>query len=248
MLQRYRQRVIEECDRRGRFWFGSMNNITHGSEGLLFRLYNCANLIASLLDVRIPHSLVWGSDRQATYFAAHIVILHEILSLLRTIVAYAFDPATGEQKLLAKTVPPVIPDGAAMNADCYLGNVEYHGRQITRCTPDCHVYHIIDLRVRRPTICAFDGSSFDAPYVTIATQQLTRKKRCAATAHRCAADIRRWRPYSIQRTVKSGRENTCKLAGQRRPMWQTGQRFLSTVCRSSMLASVGARLHWTPSI
>ena len=73
-------------DRQGRFWVGTMHNITRAPEGVLYRLDPGRGLVGVLSEICIPNSLAWSPDGATMYFAD---------SLLYTIFAYAFDTASG---------------------------------------------------------------------------------------------------------------------------------------------------------
>jgi len=156
-----------KCDRQGRFWVGSMNNITRDPEGVLYCLDPHGKLVEMLSGIRIPNSLAWSPDGRTMYFAD---------SLLHTIHAYAFDPATGTQgakRLFARTDPPAIPDGGTVDRDGYLWSAEYDGWRLTRYAPDGRIDRVVELPVQRPTSCMFGGPSLDILYVTTAKQRLS---------------------------------------------------------------------------
>lgn len=158
------------CDRQGRFWFGTMNNITRGPEGslnVLDRKHLCAEKLSG---IQIPNGLAWSPDGRTMYFAD---------SLTYTIYRYAFDPQTGaigERRLFAQTTPPAIPDGACVDAEGYLWSAEYGGWRLTRYAPNGIIDRSIELPVANPTSCAFGGPDLDILYVTTATQQLTAQE------------------------------------------------------------------------
>lgn len=156
-----------KCDRQGRFWVGTMNNVTRAPEGSLLCFDGRALWAAVAGGIRIPNSLSWSPDGRTMYFAD---------SLSQTIRAYPFDPMSGrlgEGKDFARVEPPAIPDGATVDAEGFLWSAEYDGWRLTRYAPDGRVDRRIDLPVQRPTSCAFGGSHFETLFVTTATQKLT---------------------------------------------------------------------------
>jgi sugar lactone lactonase YvrE len=156
-----------KCDPQGRFWVGTMNNITRAPEGTLYCLGQDATLAPTLSGIRIPNSLAWSPDGRTMYFAD---------SLVRTIYAFAFDSETGtisDRRDFAKTTAPAIPDGATVDREGCLWCAEYDGWRVTRFRPDGQIDRIIELPVQRPTSCAFGGPDLDVLYVTTATQRLT---------------------------------------------------------------------------
>ena len=154
------------CDRQGRFWVGTMHNLTRAPEGVLYRLAG-RELVSVMSGIRIPNSLAWSPDGQTMYFAD---------SLLYTIFAYDFDPtsgAMGERRVFATTQAPGFPDGSTVDADGYLWNAEFNAGRIVRYAPNGHVDQVIELPVRRPTSCAFGGPDLDILYVTTTSQNMT---------------------------------------------------------------------------
>jgi sugar lactone lactonase YvrE len=156
-----------KCDPSGRFWVGTMNNVTRAPEGVLYRLDPGGRLTPQAGGIQIPNSLAWSPDRRTMYFSD---------SLERTIYAFAFDDrmgSMGARRVLARTTPPAIPDGAATDAEGYLWCAEYDGWRIARHAPDGRIDRIIELPVQRPTSCAFGGPDMETLYITTATQRLT---------------------------------------------------------------------------
>ena len=109
-----------KCDRQGRFWAGTMNDVTRDPEGTLYRLDPVRGCVPMERGIRIPNSLAWSVDSRTLYFAD---------SPLRTISSYPFDPATGEigaPRSFATVEAPAIPDGATVT------RTDACGRRTTR--------------------------------------------------------------------------------------------------------------------
>lgn len=158
------------CDRQGRFWVGTMHNITRASEGVLYRLDSRRELVGMLSEICIPNSLAWSPDGQTMYFAD---------SLLYTIFAYDFDTASGQigrKRVFATTKAPGFPDGSTVDADGYLWNAEFNAWRVVRYAPDGRVDRVVELPTWRPTCCAFGGPNLDVLYVTTASQQMTAEE------------------------------------------------------------------------
>jgi sugar lactone lactonase YvrE len=155
------------CDRQGRFWVGTMHNITRAPEGVLYRLNRNHELVSVLSEICIPNSLAWSLDGHTMYFAD---------SLLYAIFAYDYDADSGQmsrRRVFATTQAPGFPDGSTVDADGYLWNAEFNAWRIVRYAPDGRVDHVIELSVQRPTCCAFGGPNLDVLYVTTASQYMT---------------------------------------------------------------------------
>ncbi len=155
------------CDRQGRFWVGSMHNLTRAPEGVLYRLEGSGELEAVQGGICIPNSLAFSPDGRTMYFAD---------SLRYTLFAYDYDPTTGrmgEQRVFATTEPPGIPDGSTVDAEGYLWNAQFDAWRIVRYAPDGRIDRAIELPVQRPTCCAFGGADLATLYVTTASQKMS---------------------------------------------------------------------------
>jgi len=155
-----------KCDRQGRFWAGTMNDVTREPEGSLYRLDPARGCVAMQTGIRIPNSLCWSPDGRTMYFAD---------SPTRTIFAYPFDPATGElgeRREFATVEAPAIPDGATVDAEGFVWCAHYDGWRIVRFAPDGRVDRVVDLPVQRATSVQFGGPGLDVLFVTTATQKL----------------------------------------------------------------------------
>jgi sugar lactone lactonase YvrE len=154
------------CDRQGRFWVGSMHNLTRAPEGALFCLEG-RKLRAERGGVCIPNSLAFSPDGGTMYFAD---------SLHYTLYAYDYDAAHGRmgaERVLATTEPPGFPDGSTVDAEGFLWNAEFNAARVVRHAPDGRIDRVIPMPVPRPTCCAFGGPDLDVLYVTTASQQMS---------------------------------------------------------------------------
>jgi sugar lactone lactonase YvrE len=155
------------CDRQGRFWIGTMHDITRAPEGVLYCLDVDLELREVMSKICIPNSLAWSPDGHTMYFAD---------SLRYAIFAYDFDPGSGRmgsQRSFAETKPPGFPDGSSVDSQGYLWNAEFNSSRIVRYAPDGTVERAIVLPVARPTCCAFGGPNLDVLYVITASQFMT---------------------------------------------------------------------------
>ena len=155
------------CDRQGRFWAGTMHNITRAPEGVLYRLEGRGPLLPVRSGICIPNSLAWSPDGTTMYFAD---------SLRYTLFAYDYDPATGRvgaERIFATTEPPGFPDGSTVDAEGCLWNAQFNAGRVVRYAPDGRIDRVIELPVERPTCCAFGGPGLDILYVTTASQKMT---------------------------------------------------------------------------
>lgn len=161
------------CDAQGRFWVGSMNNITRGPEGCLYRFDLQHGLVEMARGICIPNSLAFSPDGRTMYFAD---------SLQHRIDAFEYDPQRGQRgngRPLAQIEPPAFPDGSCVDAEGCLWNAEFHGARLVRYAPDGAIDRVLPLPVRRPTCCAFGGADLRTLYVTTTCQQMSEAERAA---------------------------------------------------------------------
>ncbi len=155
------------CDRQGRFWVGTMHNVTRAPEGVLYRLDPDGQLIAVLDGICIPNSLAWSPDGRSMYFAD---------SLRHAISRHDFDPETGEMggaRPFVRTVPPGFPDGSAVDADGFLWNAEFNAGRVVRYAPDGSVDRVIRVPTPRPTSCSFGGPQLRTLFITSTSQAMS---------------------------------------------------------------------------
>lgn len=155
------------CDRQGRFFVGTMHNLTRAPEGVLYRLQGRGDLVPVLQGVCIPNSLSWSPDGATMYFAD---------SLCHAIDAYAFDThagALGPRRTFATTEPPGFPDGATVDAEGFVWSAQFRASRVVRYAPDGRIDRTIAMPVDKPTALAFGGADLDLLYITTASQHMT---------------------------------------------------------------------------
>lgn len=154
------------CDRDGRFWVGTMHNVTRAPEGVLYRL-DPDGLVPMLDGICIPNSLAWSPDGGTMYFAD---------SLQHAISRHDFEPRTGRMgpaRPFVATVPPGFPDGSTVDADGFLWNAEFNAGRVVRYGPDGTVDRVIELPTKRPTSCAFGGPDLRTLFITSTSQAMS---------------------------------------------------------------------------
>jgi sugar lactone lactonase YvrE len=163
------------CDRRGRFWAGTLHENRLRGTASLYRLdpdCRCTQVIDGLT---VSNGLAWSPDNRTMYFAD---------SWTRTIFHCDFDLDSGtpyNQRVFAE-VPAGsgVPDGATVDAEGFLWSANFDGSCITRYAPDGSIDRVIPMPVQRPTSCAFGGEDFRILYVTSASLNLTEEQLMAA--------------------------------------------------------------------
>lgn len=154
------------CDRQGRFWVGSMNNITRAPEGTLYCLVGRGALEPVVTGLCIPNSLAFSPDGATMYIADSLRYSIEACTF------HATEGTIGARRALAITDAPAFPDGSAVDAEGFLWNAEFNGGRIVRYAPDGRIDRVLATPVPRPTCCTFGGPDFATLYVTTASQQM----------------------------------------------------------------------------
>ncbi len=157
-----------KCDRRGRFWTGSMRDYGAATSGSLYRIGADLACARVLTDVTVPNALAWSPDDRTLYFAD---------TPDGRIRAYDFDADEGRlgrmRVLVESGVLPGRPDGATVDADGCLWNARYDGGCVVRITPQGRIDRRIDVPASRVTSCAFGGADLRTLFITTARQKLT---------------------------------------------------------------------------
>lgn len=167
------------CDRRGRFWAGTMNDHRRDPTGALYRLDPGGRCTLVRGDIIVPNSIAWSPDDRTMYFAD---------TYRSVILAYEFAPDEGgiaNPRTFVDRFAGGRPDGSTVDADGCLWNAEYAGARVVRYTPDGKVDRVIAMPVSQPTSCCFGGANLDTLYITSATQRLTPEKLAAEPLAGC---------------------------------------------------------------
>jgi L-arabinonolactonase len=154
------------CDRRGRFWAGSMVEALDLNDAALHRLdpdRRCRRMVG---DIICSNGLAWSPDDRTMYHAD---------SRQSTVWAWDFDLETGgirNRRVFAQSrAGEGRPDGAAIDEEGCYWSARYDGWRIVRHAPDGREIATIAMPVRSPTMCAFGGRDLDILYVTSAGQK-----------------------------------------------------------------------------
>ena len=163
------------CDRRGRFWVGSMSRTMERASGVLYRLER-GNVSQADRDIWIANGVCWSPDDRAMYLAD---------SHVKTIFAYDFDLAAGSigpRRVFARTHDrPGVPDGSCVDAEGCIWNAVFDGGCLVCYAPDGRIRRTLPLPVTRPTACTFGGADLAILYVTTARFRLAPDKLAVQT-------------------------------------------------------------------
>ena len=161
------------CDRRGRFWVGSMSKTMERASGSLYRLER-GHLAAVDDGIWVANGVCWSPDERRMYLAD---------SHVKTIFVYEFDLAAGTigpRRVFATMGDrPGVPDGSSVDAEGFIWNAVFDGSCLLRYAPDGRVNRIVQLPVSRPTACAFGGADLATLYLTTARFRLTPERLAA---------------------------------------------------------------------
>lgn len=162
------------CDRRSRFWLGTMDCDIRGPTGNLYRLGADRSSRKFLDGISVPNSTAFSPDDRTMYFAD---------TPRHTIWAFDFDIAAGtisNQRVFADLAARKgLPDGSCVDAEGFLWNAEFAGKRLTRYAPDGRVERTVELPVTSPTCCCFGGDNLDTLYVTSSTHEHTAGQKAA---------------------------------------------------------------------
>jgi sugar lactone lactonase YvrE len=161
-----------KCDRRGRFWVGTMNNTPGNPEGSLYRIDPDFSVHPQFGGIYCPNSLAFSPDDRLFYFAD---------TKAKLIWVFDFDVDAGEisgRRLLCDlTDHPGSPDGSTVDAEGFLWNAAVGGWRLVRYAPDGRIDRVVELPVSQPTSCAFGGPDLSILFVTTAAQNIPAQHR-----------------------------------------------------------------------
>lgn len=157
-----------KCDRRGRFWAGTMDDRLKDHTASLFRVDPDLTVTRMLDGIGISNSIVWSLDDTEFYFAD---------TLDGAIDRFDFDPDSGaisnRRRIVDLRGTGIGPDGSTIDAEGYLWNAQWDGWRLARYAPDGRLDRVVELPVQKPTSCMFGGPDLRTLYVTSAIWDLT---------------------------------------------------------------------------
>lgn len=162
-----------KCDRRGRFWVGTMDLEENRRLGALYCLDQELDLTEKLNEVKIFNGLAWSLDNQTMYY---------IDSPTRKVFAFDYDLETAQitNKRVIIEIPEAegVPDGMTIDAEGKLWIAHFGGAQVSRWDPETgEKMDKVELPVSNVTSCAFGGENMDKLYITTARVDLKDKEQ-----------------------------------------------------------------------
>lgn len=162
-----------KCDRRGRFWVGSMDRKLERPVGALYRIEAGPSCVEMDRGFALSNGIGWSPDDRVMYFTdtrAHAIYAYDFDLGAGTIANRRVFATLGRPDRGGK--PVARPDGLTVDAEGFVWSAQVHGSNITRLDPKGRVDRVVELPVERPTSCAFGGAGLDVLYVTTSTMGL----------------------------------------------------------------------------
>jgi len=162
-----------KCDRRGRFWTGSIDEETPNTRAALYRVDPGGSFRRMQGGIGISNGLGWSLDNRQMYYTD---------SLQHTIFVYDFDLASGDianRRVFAQTPEGYVPDGLTVDAGGFVWSAMWDGWKVARYAPDGSVDLEVSLPVQRPTSCTFGGPELRQLYITSARIDLSQAELAA---------------------------------------------------------------------
>lgn len=156
-----------KCDRRGRYFVGTMHREFKPGAGVLWRLD--ADWTTHRIDdgIFVSNGLAWSPDDRTMYFADTRALV---------VYAYDYDIETGtaeNRRVFFRTDDmPGRVDGATVDTEGYYWCAMIHDGSVCRFSPDGKLDRRVALPVRHPTMCSFGGENLDTLYVVTARRFL----------------------------------------------------------------------------
>ncbi len=161
------------CDRQGRFWTGTMHMDMPAAHavGGLYRYTLDDGLSGPVVDGLLTQNGLAFSPR------GDIMYLSDSHPKSRQIWRFDYDVVTGtptnRRLFVDMNQFPGRPDGAAVDVDGCYWICANDGGAVFRFTPAGQLDRTIALPVKKPSMCAFGGSSLDTLYITSIRPQQT---------------------------------------------------------------------------
>jgi len=164
-----------KCDRKGRFWVGTMDLKEDRPIGSLYCLDQDLKLKEKLNEVKISNGLAWSLDNKTMYY---------IDSPTKKVFAFDYDLEAGEisNRRVIIEIPEGegVPDGMTIDAQGKLWIAHFGGGQVSRWDPETgKKIDKVELPVSNVTSCAFGGRNLDELYITTASVGLSEEEKKA---------------------------------------------------------------------
>lgn len=152
-----------KCDRKGRFWIGSMDLEIKEPLGAFYRVDPDMSVHRIFDDVLTPNSIAFSPEDDRLYFSD--TRRHKI---------WTFDLDAESGEIFNRRIFADLsgyggrPDGSTVDCEGFLWNAEFAFGRIVRYAPDGRRDRIIELPVTEPTSITFGGPDHRTLYITTA--------------------------------------------------------------------------------
>lgn len=153
-----------KCDRRGRFWTGTMvEHLKAPAHAALYRVDPDHGVHKVLDGVRMTNGIGWSPDDRVMYFTD---------TAAAAIYALDYDVETGavgERRIFARTTPETgWADGLTVDAEGGVWSAGFGRGRLNRYAPDGSLERVVELPVAQVTSVMFGGPDLATLYVTTA--------------------------------------------------------------------------------
>lgn len=159
------------CDRKGRFWVGTMDPKMGRPTGSLYRIDTDLSITRMQEGITVGNGLTFSPDDK---------IMYHTDSRVSKIYAYDFDLAAGtisnRRIHLDFTNAEGRPDGCTIDEEGYLWVAVIELGAVVRFSPDGKEVDRIDLPITRPTSVMFGGTDLRTLYITSMKHALSQEE------------------------------------------------------------------------
>jgi len=164
-----------KCDPQGRFWCGSIHEVSNPSRRLpiasVYRVDPDRSVTKIRSGIKTSNGFAWSADGRTMYFTDTPTL---------KILAFDYDLPSGSwaSKRVFAEVPAGQgrPDGATVDIEGCLWSAHFAGGKVTRYSPAGEVLQTVELPVQNVTSCTFGGAGMSTLYITTAREDLTESE------------------------------------------------------------------------
>ncbi len=129
-----------KCDRRGRFWAGTMDDRLKDHSAALFRVDPDLSVTKVLDGIGISNSIVWSLDDTANSTSPTRSTASSTASIsMRTAATIA-----NRRRIVDLKGTGIGPDGSTIDTEGYLWNAQWDGWRVARYAPDGRLDRVVD--------------------------------------------------------------------------------------------------------
>ena len=154
-----------KCDRRGRYWCGSINRDVKSADAGLYRLDPDLSVHKLESGIIASNGIAFSPDDKTMYYAD---------SRADVVWAYDLDIDTGElsnrREFISTRDMAARVDGATCDIEGNYWCAHIYDWHIACYDPKGKLIRRVRMPVRHPTMCTFGGKDYDVMYVTSATR------------------------------------------------------------------------------